>query len=102
MQSLSLRDAEGSCQNCGTGGYAPECGSCSRGHDVRLPAKQTDSTRSSRLASDVPYPLSIPNLAQMLSTLAVVLRSISSIAGQGRSNPSAFHLRVASIPIFDP
>ncbi len=43
-----------------------------------------------------------PSFAQIASTLAFVAPSISIIAGHGRSNPSAFHFRVASIPIFDP
>ena len=44
----------------------------------------------------------IPSLAHRASTFAFVARSISIIAGQGRSKPSAFHLRVASMPIFEP
>ena len=43
-----------------------------------------------------------PSDAQIASTLAFVAVSISIIAGHGRSNPSAFHLRVASMPIFEP
>jgi len=43
-----------------------------------------------------------PNFAQIASTFSFVIRSISIIAGHGRSNPSAFHLRVASIPILLP
>jgi hypothetical protein len=43
-----------------------------------------------------------PSFDHMASTLALVARSISIIAGHGRSNPSAFHLRVASMPIFEP
>ena len=43
-----------------------------------------------------------PSLAHRASIRALVARSISIIAGQGRSKPSAFHLRVASMPIFDP
>jgi len=43
-----------------------------------------------------------PSFAHIASTFALVARSISIIAGQGRSKPSAFHLRVASTPIFDP
>ncbi len=43
-----------------------------------------------------------PSFAHSASTLALVARSISIIAGQGRSKPSAFHFRVASMPIFDP
>lgn len=43
-----------------------------------------------------------PSLSHIASTFAFVALSISIIAGHGRSNPSAFHFRVASIPIFDP
>jgi hypothetical protein len=32
----------------------------------------------------------------------LVARSISIMAGQGRLKPSAFHLRVASMPILEP
>ena len=43
-----------------------------------------------------------PNFPHNASTRAFVAPSISIIAGHGLSNPSAFHFRVASIPIFDP
>jgi hypothetical protein len=46
--------------------------------------------------------LQIPSFPHIASTFAFVAASISIIAGHGRSNPSAFHLRVASMPIFDP
>ena len=38
----------------------------------------------------------------MESIRATTDGSIFSICGHGRVNPSAAHLRVASIPIFDP
>ena len=43
-----------------------------------------------------------PNFSQTESTRFFVSPSISIIAGHGLLNPSAFHFRVASIPIFDP
>jgi hypothetical protein len=43
-----------------------------------------------------------PSFAHIVSTFAFVARSISIIAGHSRSKPSAFHLRVASMPIFEP
>jgi len=47
-------------------------------------------------------PFYSPSSAQIASIFAFVARSISIIVGQGRSKPSAFHLRVASAPIFVP
>ena len=43
-----------------------------------------------------------PSRDHIASTLAFVSASISIIAGHGLSNPSAFHFRVASMPIFEP
>ena len=44
----------------------------------------------------------IPKLFQIASTRAFVFSSTSISSGHGRANPSLAHLRVASIPIFDP
>ena len=44
----------------------------------------------------------IPNWSQIASTRFLVFSSISIKSGQGRVNPSSFHLRVASMPIFEP
>lgn len=44
----------------------------------------------------------MPSLPQISSTLALVARSISIMGGHWRSKPSAFHFRVASMPIFEP
>ena len=52
--------------------------------------------------SRLPEPAYSPSFAHIASTFALVAPSISIIAGQGRSKPSAFHLRVASTPIFEP
>jgi hypothetical protein len=49
-----------------------------------------------------PYGVHSPSFAHIASTFALVAASISIIAGHGRSKPSAFHLRVASMPIFEP
>jgi hypothetical protein len=43
-----------------------------------------------------------PSLSQMASTRATVARSIFTTSGHSRSWPSEGHLRVASIPIFEP
>lgn len=56
-----------------------------------------DSTKSASL-----HPLHSPNLAQIASILALVARSISIMAGQGRVKPSACHFLVASMPILEP
>src|ERR1700692_1282810 len=45
---------------------------------------------------------SSPNLFQMASTRARVEGSMAIICGHGRVKPSAFHLRVASMPILLP
>jgi hypothetical protein len=43
-----------------------------------------------------------PNSFHFLSTSALVFSSIWISSGQGRVKPSLGHLRVASMPIFDP
>lgn len=43
-----------------------------------------------------------PSFSQIASIFALVAPSISIIAGHGRVKPSARHLRVASMPIFEP
>jgi len=42
-----------------------------------------------------------PNLDQRASMRALVARSISIMAGQGRVKPSACHFLVASMPILE-
>lgn len=49
-----------------------------------------------------PIPSSFASAFHLLLTSAFVLASITISSGQGRAKPSAGHLRVASIPIFDP
>ncbi len=44
----------------------------------------------------------IPKLAQRLSTFFLTSGSMTISSGQGRAKPSVGHLRVASIPIFEP
>ena len=44
----------------------------------------------------------IANCSQIASTRFLVFPSISMRSGQGRVKPSSFHLRVASMPIFEP
>jgi hypothetical protein len=45
---------------------------------------------------------SIPKSFHFLSTSALVFSSIRISSGQGRLKPSLGHLRVASMPIFEP
>lgn len=45
---------------------------------------------------------SIPSSFHFLSTSVFVFSSIRISSGHGRVNPSVGHLRVASIPIFEP
>src|SRR2546425_11337441 len=47
-------------------------------------------------------PRSIPSSFHMASTFCLVASSITIRFGHSRVNPSSFHLRVASIPIFEP
>jgi len=47
-------------------------------------------------------PSSLASAFHLLSTSAFVFASITISSGQGRVNPSLAHLRVASIPIFEP
>ncbi len=47
-------------------------------------------------------PYSIPSSFHFLSTSALVFSSIRISSGQGRVKPSLGHLRVASMPIFEP
>src|SRR6266849_362405 len=53
-------------------------------------------------SQDYPIPNSLASAFHLPSTSARVLASITISSGQGRANPSVDHLRVASIPIFDP
>src|SRR5206468_11271011 len=47
-------------------------------------------------------PRSIPRSLHISSTLRLVSASMTIFFGHSRVNPSSFHLRVASIPIFEP
>ena len=47
-------------------------------------------------------PLYNPSLLHIASTLAFVAVSMRRLSGHGRVNPSAAHLRVASMPILLP
>jgi hypothetical protein len=47
-------------------------------------------------------PNSFASFFHLLSTRALVLESMRISSGQGRVKPSLAHLRVASMPIFDP
>lgn len=47
-------------------------------------------------------PSSFANAFHLLSTRALVFESMTISSGQGRTNPSLDHFRVASMPIFDP
>ena len=47
-------------------------------------------------------PNSFTSFAHLLSTSVLVLASMTISSGQGRMKPSLAHLRVASMPIFEP
>src|SRR5580704_4867563 len=57
---------------------------------------------AARFAPQSPDAYSSPNLFQMASTRVRVVGSMAIICGHGRLKPSAFHLRVASMPILLP
>ena len=57
---------------------------------------------SERCAEIYPIPRSFASAFHLLSTSAFVFASIRISSGHGRLKPSAAHLRVASMPIFDP
>jgi len=60
------------------------------------------SLRCTREDARVYIYLSSPSSFHFLSTSALVFSSIWISSGQGRVKPSLGHLRVASMPIFDP
>jgi hypothetical protein len=71
-------------------------------HDHEAGFQYCILARPSTSADARAYTYSMPSSFHFLSTSALVFSSIRISSGQGRVNPSLAHLRVASIPIFDP
>src|SRR5260370_8337279 len=67
-----------------------------------LPAAAAPVSLSARDRRLYSQSYSIPISLHLLSTSALVLASIRISSGQGRLKPSVGHLRVASMPIFEP
>ena len=83
----------------GERGYQHHCGKKPE-HNTAHVLDIADRPRWARLPELIRF--HSPSFAQSASTRALVAASISIMAGHGRSKPSAFHLRVASMPILEP
>jgi len=75
-------------------------------HRACVTGNPTATPRSKRAFSRISrpplHPLHRPSFAQIASMRDLVALSISIMAGHWRLKPSAFHLRVASMPILEP
>ncbi len=92
------------CEEYGLAGWA--CGQEKARNHYILRLMNTRTTRNSRTHASTFWGFSAhrfsPRVFHMESTRDFVPASITISSGQGRRNPSLSHLRVASIPIFEP
>jgi hypothetical protein len=83
--------------------HADGCGICENGHIKQTWVRLERARSHSRIWRPIySIPNSLASAFHFPSTSARVFASIAISSGHGRPNPSVDHLRVASMPIFEP